>query len=601
MRVLKYLGPHKGVLLLVLLLLFVQAFCDLMLPTFTASLVDEGIQRAVVSGAEADFSYLAGIGAQMLAVTALGSAVSMLISFLASRTGASIGRDLRSRLFESVVGFSRAEVQRFSPASLITRSTNDVQQVQMICIILLRVVLYAPILAIGGVIMVLRTDVEMAWVAVLAVVLVFGIIVVLMSLAMPKFRIMQKLIDRVNLVAREALTGIPVIRAFNRQEHEEARFDRANRELMETQLFTNRVMAFMRPSTMLVMNAASCLIVWVGAGFVGQGSMQTGEMIAFITYTMVIVMGFLMLSMVFMMLPRADIAAQRIEEVLACEPSVVEQAASAQAGLAGPTTEPPAAPAPAVVGAQIAFDHVTFAYDRDSQPALQDVSFVAPAGKTTAIIGSTGSGKSTIARLIVRAHDVSQGAVTLDGEDVRSLPLVRLHEQVGYAPQRAFLFAGTVGKNIRYGAPDADDQEVWRALRIAQAQDFVEKIGGLDASVSQGGTNFSGGQRQRLAIARAVVLPARAFVFDDSFSALDYATDAALSRALAEELAGVSVIVIAQRIATVRHADRIVVLDEGRVVGTGAHEELLRTCATYREIARSQLSDEELENRGGAR
>ncbi|WP_283170349.1 ABC transporter ATP-binding protein [Curtanaerobium respiraculi] len=588
MRALKYLAPHAGVVVLILGLLLVQAFCDLMLPTLTADLVDTGIQRAVVSGSGADMGYLLAIGGKMIGVTAVGACASAVISFLASRTGAAIGRDLRGRLFATVVGFSRAEVQKFSAASLITRATNDVQQIQMISVLLMRVVLYAPILAIGGIIMVVRTQPGMGWIAVAAVVATSLVVAVLIGVAMPKFRIMQKLIDRVNLVAREILTGIPVIRAFNRQSHEQARFDEANANLRDTQLFTNRVMSLMRPLTMLVMNATSCLIVWVAAGFIGQGAMETGQMIAFITYTMVIVMGFMMLSLIMMMLPRADISAGRIDEVLGTQPSV----ADAPHPLAGASA--------ADAGARIAFDGVTFRYDCGSEPALRDIGFVAEPGRTTAIIGPTGCGKSSILRLMTRSYDATEGTVSLDGEDVRDIPLDALHAQMGYVPQKAFLFAGTVRDNVAYGVPDATDEDIWKALRIAQADSFVEELGGLDAEISQGGTNVSGGQRQRLAIARAVALPARAYLFDDSFSALDYSTDAALRAALARELAGRTVVIVAQRISTIRNADTIIVLDEGRLAGKGTHAQLMETCGTYREIATSQLSPEELAAEGGA-
>lgn len=532
--------------------------------------------------------YLAKVGVRMLAVAALMTAVAIGVGYLASRTAAEIARNLRRRLFAKVLEFSDADVSKFSAASLITRGTNDIQQIQMVIVVLLRMVLYAPILAIGGILMVSRTNASMSWVIVVAVAAIFIVVGVLMALAMPKFKIMQALIDRVNLVSREMLSGLAVIRAFGRQGYEERRFDEANAALMRTQLFTNRVMTFMMPAMMLVMNAVSVLIVWVGGSYIDAGAIQTGDMIAFITYSMVVIMSFLMIGMVSIMLPRADVAASRVNEVLETAPSIVDPAEPCRHDCA----ERPE-------GAEIAFDDVTFSYDEGSDPVLRHVSFTAEAGKTTAVIGSTGSGKSTVIKLVERFYDVDSGAVRVDGVDVRAMPQHELRAQFGYVPQKAFLFSGTVADTVAYGACDIDEQRMRFAADVAQAADFVDaRDEGFAAPVAQGGTNLSGGQRQRLSIARAIARDARAYLFDDSFSALDYRTDALLRAAIAEKLAGKTVLIVAQRISTVLSADRIVVLEDGAVAGQGTHAELMRDCPAYREIALSQLSEEELEGGG---
>lgn len=537
--------------------------------------------------------YLFFTGAKMLMLSALGMVVAIAIGFLASRTAAKVGRSLRGRLFDKVVTFSDAEIQSFSAASLITRGTNDVQQVQMVTVMMLRMVLYAPILAIGGVIMIARTNLSMGWIVIVAVLAIALILVVLIKVAMPKFKIMQKLIDRVNLVSREMLMGLSVVRAFNREQHEEERFDEASTRLMKTQLFTNRVMTFMMPLMMLIMNLVSVGIVWFGGHAIDAGTLQTGDLIAFITYSMVIIMGFLMIGMLSIMLPRADVAAQRIEEVLECEPSICDPAPADSKD-----AELSASCAP---GAEVAFHDVCFRYSDSAENVLDHVDFTCKPGKTTAIIGSTGSGKSTIVKLVLRFYDVSQGSVTIDGVDVRDVSQHALRRQLGYVPQKAFLFSGTISSNIAYGAEGADDERIRRAADIAQANEFIgEKPEGFESPIAQGGTNVSGGQRQRLAIARALATDARVFLFDDSFSALDYKTDAALRRELGARLGGKTVIIVAQRISTVLSADQIVVLDEGRVVGKGTHAELMDSCEEYREIAMSQLSEEELAG-GGAR
>ena len=531
--------------------------------------------------------YLAATGAKMLGLAALGMAIAVMVGFLASRTAAKVGRNLRERLFNQVVGFSDAEIQSFSAASLITRGTNDVQLVQMVTVMLLRMVLYAPILAIGGIIMIARTDLSMGWIIIAAVAAIAVIMGVLMKVAMPKFKIMQKLIDRVNLVSRELLTGLPVIRAFGREQHEEARFDDANTRLMKTQLFTNRVMTFMMPLMMLIMNLVSVGIIWFGGHAIDAGNLQTGDLIAFITYSMVIIMGFLMIGMLSIMLPRADVAAQRIDEVLECKPSIADpEPGKAKDALLGANGLP---------GARIAFENVSFRYSDGAECVLEGVSFTCEPGKTTAIIGSTGSGKSTVLKLAERFHDVASGRITVDGVDVRDVSQHALRAQLGYVPQAAFLFSGTIASNVGYGVDDADEDRIRAAADVAQASDFIaERPEGLATPISQGGTNVSGGQRQRLAIARALATDARAYLFDDSFSALDYKTDAALRHELSSRLGGKTVVIVAQRISTVLNADQIVVLDDGRVVGAGTHEQLMESCQEYREIAMSQLSEEEL-------
>lgn len=560
------------------------------------SIDDSLIQQQAISAVKAEYEaldmdmgaiqlgYLVTIGLKMLGVTALMVATSVLVGLIASRTAARIAATLREKLFARVVSFSDAEVQSFSAASLITRGTNDIQQIQMVIVMLLRMVLYSPILAIGGIIMVSQTNADMSWVIVLAVVVIAIVISILMALAMPKFKMMQKLIDRVNLVAREMLSGLQVVRAFGRQDYEEARFDDASRALYKTQLFTNRTMTFMMPAMMLVMNATSVLIVWAGGQAIDAGTMQTGDMIAFITYAMVIVMSFLMIGMIAIMLPRADVAAERVNEVLGTESSIKDPKQSHFAQLDT-----------SAKGLPVQLDKVTFAYNDGSEPVLRNISFIAEPGKTTAIIGATGSGKTTILKLIERFYDVSEGSVCVGGVDVRDVTQHELRSQIGYVPQKAFLFSGTIEETIKYGNEQASEEELEHAANIAQATEFIEgKDRGFASELSQGGVNVSGGQRQRLSIARALATDARVLLFDDSFSALDYATDARLRTALAKEAAGKTIIVVAQRISTVLTADKIVVLEDGEMVGCGTHNQLMNSCNTYREIAESQLSDEEL-------
>ena len=530
---------------------------------------------------EIQLKYMFVTGGKMIALAFLGMIASVLVGFLASRVGAKAGRDLRGRVFRKVVGFSNNELDHFSTASLITRSTNDIQQIQMLMVMLLRMVLYAPIPASGGVYQVFQTNVSMSWIIGLAVVLIALVVLLLFVVAMPKFKIMQKLVDRLNLVTREILTGLPVIRAFSTEKHEEKRFDKANMDLTKTNLFVNRAMTFMMPVMMVIMNGISVLIVWVGANGINDGQMQVGDMMAFIQYTMQIIMGFLMLCMISVMLPRAAVAAERVDEVLSSKTIIND----------------PKQPLliPQKADGVLKFDHVSFRYPGASEDVLHDISFEAKPGETTAIIGSTGSGKSTLVNLIPRFYDVTEGKITLDGLDIREVAQHDLREKLGYVPQKGVLFSGTIASNIMFGNPDGSDEEMKEAAQIAQATEFIEtKRKRYDSSIAQGGSNVSGGQKQRLSIARAIAKHPKLFIFDDSFSALDFKTDVALRRALREKTADSTVLIVAQRISTILHAEQILVLDDGQIVGKGTHEELLRNCEVYQQIAASQLSEEEL-------
>ena len=534
---------------------------------------------------DVQMGYLFRVGGQMLALTLLMVAVAVAVGFLASRVSAAIGRDLRRETFSSVIGFSNAEIENFSTASLITRTTNDIQQVQFVCVILLRMVAYAPILGIGGVLHVVGSSSGLSWIVVLDVALLLLLLIFLMSVAMPKFKVMQQLVDRLNLVSREILTGIMPVRAFSREKFEEQRFDKANRELMGTQLFTNRAMVAMMPFMTLIMNGTSLLIVWFGGKAMDNGTMQVGEMIAFITYTMQIVMSFLMLAMVAVMLPRAGVAADRIDEVIRTKATIHDpdeaaaKAAQAHTGWQG----------------VVQFEDVSFRYPGADSDALEHISFTAKPGETTAIIGSTGCGKSTLLNLIPRFYDVTGGKVTVDGIDVREMPQAQLHDLLGYVPQKGVLFSGTIDSNLKFGGEDITDAQVHKAAAIAQATDFIEaKSESYQSPIAQGGSNVSGGQKQRLSIARAIAKDPKVYLFDDSFSALDYKTDVTLRRALKAQTDNATVIIVAQRISTVLHANQILVLDEGRLVGKGTHAQLMVSCPEYQEIARSQLSQKEL-------
>lgn len=530
--------------------------------------------------------YMLAVGAKMLGVTLLAAAAAVIVGLLASRTAAGVSTRLRSQVFHKVVSFSNAELDQYSTASLITRSTNDIQQVQMVIVMVLRMVLYAPIMGIGGVIKVAGTKTGMGWIIGVAVAAISVVVLTLMIVAMPKFKRMQSLVDRLNLVSREILTGVPVIRAFSREKHEEARFDTANRELTGTQLFTNRVMTFMMPVMMLLMNGISIMIIWFGAKGVDLGNLQVGDLMAFITYTMQICMAFMMITMISIMLPRGNVAAGRIDEVLATEPVIREpqQPKDAQMREHG----------------VVRFENVSFRYPGAQDDVLAGIDFTAQPGKTTAIIGSTGSGKSTLVHLIPRFYDVTGGRVTIDGVDVRELSQHKLHSLLGFVPQKGVLFSGDIASNLKFGGDDITDEAMMQAAEIAQAADFIsQKDEGYHSPIAQGGTNVSGGQKQRLSIARAIAKNPRVYIFDDSFSALDYKTDAVLRRALAEKVGDATVIIVAQRISTILHADQIIVLDEGRIAGIGTHEQLLKDCAAYQEIARSQLSAKELGEKEG--
>ena len=527
-------------------------------------------------------AYLLRVGGQMLGLTLLMVAVAILVGFIASRVSAAIGRDLRRDVFHTVVGYSNAEIEKFSTASLITRTTNDIQQVQFVCVILLRMVAYAPILGIGGILHVASGNTGLEWIIFVAVAALLVLIVFLMSVAMPKFKQMQVLVDRLNLVSREILTGIMPIRAFSREDFEEKRFDKANTDLMKTQLFTNRTMVAMMPFMTLIMNGTSLLIVWFGGKAMDTGTMQVGEMIAFITYTMQIVMSFLMLSMVAVMLPRAGVAADRIDEVIKTPATIHD-----------PET-PKSLPQVGTKGV-VAFNDVSFRYPGSDEDALEHISFTAKPGETTAIIGSTGCGKSTLLNLIPRFYDVTEGSVTIDGVDVREISQAQLHDELGYVPQKGVLFSGTIDSNLKFGGDHITDTDVREAAEIAQATEFIDaKPDGYSSPIAQGGSNVSGGQKQRLSIARAIAKHPQIYLFDDSFSALDYKTDVALRRALKAKTDNATVIIVAQRISTVLHANQILVLDEGRIVGKGTHAQLMESCPEYQEIARSQLSQKEL-------
>ena len=531
-------------------------------------------------------NYLLSTGGKMLGISLLMAAAAILVGLLASRTAAQLGMSLRGDVFKAVMSFSNAEIDKFSTASLLTRTTNDIQQVQMVVVLMLRIVIYAPILGIGGIVKVATTHTGMEWIIAVAVGTALVLVALLMGLALPKFKRMQTLVDKMNLVSREILTGLPVIRAFSREKHEEKRFDLANLDLKKTQLFTNRVMTFMMPMMMLLMNGVSILIVWNGGHGIDAGTMQVGDMIAFITYTMQIVMSFLMIAMIAIFLPRASVAAGRINEVLQTKPVIRDKRKvkdNSKEQWQGVVT----------------FEDVSFRYPDAGADVLEHITFTARPGQTTAIIGSTGSGKSTLLNLIPRFFDVSYGRITIDGVDIRDLSQHKLHQLLGYVPQKGVLFSGDIESNLKFGGENITDQAMEEAAEIAQAKEFIDsKPDGYHTPIAQGGTNVSGGQKQRLSIARAIAKNPRVFLFDDSFSALDYKTDAALRRALNERVKDATVIIVAQRISTILHADQIVVLDEGKIAGIGTHEALMKTCSTYQEIAKSQLSAAELGGEG---
>lgn len=560
---------------------------DTMTDQLSVAMVEKEYETLGYDMQKMQMQYLLHTGGVMILMTLGMLVAAVLLGFVSSKTAADIGRSLRQKVYTSVISYSGKEIDQFSTASLITRCTNDIQQVQMVEVMLLRLVLYAPVLAIGGIIMVSRTDTSMSWIIFIAVAVIIGVVLVLMKFSMPKFKMMQKLVDRLNLVSREILTGIPVIRAFSREEHEKERFQDANTALMETQLYTSRMMAWMMPIMMLIMNCITIAVVWFGAKGIAAGQMQVGDMMAFITYAMVIVMSFLLLTMMSIMLPRAGVAAERIQEVL-CTKSSIEDAKTVADDTMGQ------------IRGELAFHDVCFAYPNAKSNVLDHLDFVAEPGKTTAIIGSTGCGKSTLLQLIPRLYDVTEGSITLDGIDIRKISQKKLRDAIGYVPQKAVLFSGDIRSNIKYADDGISDDVMIKAAGIAQATEFVEeKEKKYESHISQGGSNVSGGQKQRLAIARAIAKEPKIYLFDDSFSALDFKTDKALREALFMHAKDATILIVAQRISTILHADQILVLDDGKIVGKGTHQELLKTCQTYQEIAMSQLNQSEIEKTKG--
>ena len=557
-------------------------FPDSMLDQAASTYIKGAYKHIGIDMDKYETHYILNTGAKMLALAALGMIASIIVGLMASRVGAAIGRGLRRDVFRKVVGFSNGEFDKFSTASLITRSTNDIQQIQLLTVMILRMVLYAPIMAIGGITKVFHTNVDMSWIIALAVGLIVLVVAVLFFVVMPKFKIVQDLVDRLNLVSREILTGLPVIRAFSTEKHEEKRFDEANKNLTKTNLFVNRAMTFMMPTMMLIMNCITVLIVWIGGYSVNDGAMQVGDMMAFIQYTMQIIMAFLMICMISVMLPRAAVSATRVDEVLKSETKINDP-------------ETPRTFAKNEKG-EVAFEHVSFRYPGAEEDVLHDLSFTAKPGETTAFIGSTGSGKSTLVNLIPRFYDVTEGKITIDGTDIREVSQHDLRARLGYVPQKGILFSGDIASNIMYGNPDGSEEEMIEAAGIAQAQEFIDtKKKKYRSPISQGGSNVSGGQKQRLSIARAIAKHPDVYIFDDSFSALDYKTDAVLRKELKAKTKDSTVMIVAQRISTILHAEQIIVLDDGQIVGKGTHKELLKSCEAYYQIASSQLSEKELE------
>ncbi len=557
-----------------------EGYSDIMLSQMAIEFARAELEAQGTDMDSLQMEYIFRTGAKMLGIAFVIMIVTIVVGFLAAQLGSLFGMNVREKIFRKVISFSNSEMDKFSTASLITRSTNDIMQVQMVVVMILRMVLYAPIMGIGGIIKVVNTGTGMGWIIVVAVAAIMSLVLILMAVAMPKFKIMQKLVDRLNLVTREILTGLPVIRAFSREEYEEERFDKANSDLMKTQLFTNRVMTVMMPFMTLIMNGISVLIIWFGAKGIDNGEMQVGDMMAFLTYSMQIVMSFLMLTMISIMLPRAAVSAGRINEVLESVPSVTDKENAEENG---------------ITAGKVVFDNVSFSYGDSEEQVLHDISFTAEAGETTAIIGSTGSGKTTLINLIPRFFDVTAGKVTIDGTDVRDFTQHYLRENIGLVPQKGVLFSGTISSNLSFGLEEATAEQLVEAAEIAQARSFIEeKEEKFESPIAQGGTNVSGGQKQRLSIARAIMKKPKIYIFDDSFSALDYKTDAALRKALHEKVADSTVIIVAQRISTILNADKIIVLDEGKIAGIGKHEELLENCEIYNQIASSQLSESEL-------
>ncbi len=560
-----------------------SAMPETMVEQSAAIYIQNAYEKIGVDTDRIETRYILRTGGKMLALAALGMIASIIVGLMASRVGAKVGRGLRKDVFRKVVGFSNGEFDKFSTASLITRSTNDIQQIQLLTVMILRMVLYAPIMAAGGIFKVFRTNVDMSWIIALAVALIVMVVVVLFAVVMPKFKIVQSMVDRLNLVSREILTGLQVIRAFSTEKYEEKRFDGANKDLTKTNLFVNRAMTFMMPFMMLIMNGIAVLIVWVGGHSINDGSMQVGDMMAFIQYTMQIIMSFLMICMISVMLPRAAVSADRVDEILTSSTLIHDPDNPVHFGENG--------------NGEVRFDHVSFRYPGAREDVLHDISFTAEPGMTTALIGSTGSGKSTLVNLLPRFYDVTEGKITIDGVDIRDISQRELRERLGYVPQKGVLFSGDIASNILYGNPEGSEEEMCKAAEIAQASEFIEeKQKKYQSPIAQGGSNVSGGQKQRLSIARAIAKHPDVYIFDDSFSALDYKTDVKLRNALKEKTAKSTVLIVAQRISTILHAEQILVLDDGKIVGKGTHRELLKNCEEYYQIASSQLSEKELEN-----
>lgn len=574
LKLMRYCKPFLLIIILMLMSLLAQAMCDLALPDYMSKIVDIGIRQG-------DISYVIFTSAIMLILALAGMAATIITALLSARFAAGFSRDVRHDIFRKVESFSHAEFDKFSTASLITRTTNDVQQIQFLLVMLPRVVFYSPILAVGAVFKVLATDSAMSWIIAVGIVAVLLIVTVLFSIALSKFKLVQKLTDKLNLITRQILTGLPVIRSFGTHRHEEEKFDRVNTDFTKINLTINRLMVFMMPSMMFIMNLMTLLIVWFGAGRIDAGAMQVGNMIALITYTMQIIMSFLMITMISLMLPRASVSGKRIAEVMDSRTSVRDPEISVDFEQNKKGT--------------VEFRNVSFRYHDAEEDTLKSISFIAKPGKTTAFIGSTGSGKSTLANLLLRFYDVSEGSVLVNGVDIRLIKQGELRSIIGYVPQKATLFSGTIDSNLRYGKQDADMKELIKASQTAQAIDFIkEKPEGFDSRIAQDGANLSGGQKQRLSIARALVKQPQIYIFDDCFSALDFKTDAALRKALLTEAKDSTLLLVAQRVSAIKNADQIIVLDKGQIAGCGRHEELLESCAVYREIALSQLSKEEL-------
>lgn len=573
-RLIRYTDPYIWGILIAIVLLFGQATCDLALPDFMSDIVNEGI-------ANGNTGYIIQTGFKMLGVSLLGGICSITVGFLAARIAAGLCQQLRIDLFEKVERFSNSEFDKFSTSSLITRTTNDITQIQTLLVMLIRIVFYAPILGIGGVIHALANSRSMSWIIGVALVLLVGLVGTMMMVALPKFKVIQVLVDKLNQVVRENLDGMLVIRAFNTQRFEEKRFDQVNGDLTRNNLYVNRTMAGMMPAMMLIMNLITVLVIWVGSNQVSAFKLDVGDMMAYMQYVMQIIMAFLMMSMMFIMIPRAQVSANRIADVLETEPSIVSSK------YAVTQTQP--------CRGVVEFRHVTFAYPEAEDPVLHDISFIAEPGQTTAIIGATGSGKSTLVNLIPRFYDVTDGQILIDGVDIRDMKLEDLRKNLGYVPQKGILFSGTIRSNLAYADKNASEAELLKAAEIAQALEFIEaKPEGFHSEIAQGGSNVSGGQKQRLSIARAMVKKPQIYLFDDSFSALDFKTDAALRNALKRETGSSTVFLVAQRISTIMTAEQIIVLDAGRIAGIGTHQELMETCQVYREIGLSQLSAEEL-------